>query len=118
MRFIPAAVGRQIARQTLVAQKNTPNLLFGAGILGMVGSTVLACRATLKLEQVTLATSRDMQAAADNGDRKEAAILYAQGARKVVKLYAPSMLIGVASVGCLTKSHNMLNQRNLALTAA
>jgi hypothetical protein len=84
----------------------------------MVSSTVLACRATLKLEQVTFATRRNMQAAADNGDTGNAALQYTKGVGKVVKLYAPSVLIGVAAIGCLSKSHNMLNQRNLALTAA
>src|SRR5215467_8672149 len=84
----------------------------------MVGSTVLACRATLKLEQITAETNRGMNAAADNGESKEAAVVYAKGMGKVIKLYTPSVLVGAASIGCLTKSHNMLNQRNLALTAA
>lgn len=118
MNIIPASLARQMAHQTLIGQKNAPTMLFGVGVLGMVSSTILACRATMQLEQVTLATKRDVHAAADNGDAKRAAMLYTKGVGKVAKLYAPSILIGVASIGCLTKSHNMLNQRNLALTAA
>jgi len=114
----PAVIGRQLARQALMMQKNAPTILFGTGVAGMVGSTVLACRATLKLEQVTAATHRDMHAAADNGDARHAAVVYAKGTGKVIKLYMPAVLIGAASIGCLTKSHNLLNQRNLALTAA
>ena len=46
------------------------------------------------------------------------AIIYTRGVLKMGRLYGPSILIGAASIGCLTKSHNLLNQRNLALTAA
>ncbi len=53
MRFVPKTVTRKAARHSLLIQKSSPTLLFGAGIVGMVGSTVLACRATLRLEEVT-----------------------------------------------------------------
>lgn len=118
MRFVPDSLVRQTAREILIAQKNAPSLLFLGGVTGMVSSTVLACRATLKLEAVTEDTNRNVSAAADNGDNRHAALLYCKGTGKVIKLYAPAVLLGVASIGCLTKSHNMLNQRNLALTAA
>jgi Family of unknown function (DUF6353) len=118
MKLVPGVIGRQVARQALLAQKNSPTLLFGAGVIGMVGSTVLACRATLRLEQVLLSTNRDLKAASENDSKKDIAVTYTTGAAKVVKLYSPAVLVGVASIGCLTKSHNMLNQRNLALTAA
>jgi hypothetical protein len=52
MQWIPMAVSKALGRQALVLEKNSPAILFGTGIVGMVGSTVLACRATLKLEEV------------------------------------------------------------------
>src|SRR4051812_31328569 len=52
MKFVPPAISRLVAGQVLNARKNSPQLLFGAGVVSMVGSTVLACRATLKLEDV------------------------------------------------------------------
>lgn len=118
MQLVPSSIGRQISHQSLLIQKNSPNLLFGLGIIGMTTSTVLACRATLKLSEITQATSENLIAAADNGEAQEAAKAYGQGVGDVIKLYAPSFLLGVASAACLTKSHNMLVQRNLALTAA
>lgn len=126
MKLVPNAVSRKFARQLLVAQKNSPTILFGAGVVGMLGSTVLACRATLKVEEV-LAKTRDDLSMANNMEhpeysaddrKKDVAIIYTRSAVKLVKLYGPSLLLGVASVGCLTKSHNILQQRNLALTAA
>jgi hypothetical protein len=36
----------------------------------------------------------------------------------VVKLYAPAVGLGIAGIVCLTKSHRILEERNVALTAA
>jgi hypothetical protein len=109
-----------------MAQKYSPTFLFGIGVVGMVGSTVLACRSTLRLEEVLEETNRDLATAkalkdlkySETDRRKDITMLYTRGAVKVAKLYSPSILIGVVSIGALTKSHNMLYQRNLALTAA
>lgn len=126
MKLIPTAISRTIARQSLLASSNAPSLLFGAGVAGMVGSTVLACRATLKLEEVLHESANDLEVARtiqhekySEGDRqRDTAIIYSRMFGSVVKLYGPSVLLGAASVGCLTKSHNILQERNLALTAA
>lgn len=52
MNLIPATISRKIAEQGLLASETAPKALFIGGVVGMVGSTVLACRATLKLEEV------------------------------------------------------------------
>ena len=52
MKFIPNAVSVRVAKQVLLAKKNSPAILFGAGITTAVAATVLACKATLKLEEV------------------------------------------------------------------
>lgn len=126
MKFVPNAISRKFARQALLIQKDAPTLLFGTGVVGMVGSTVLACRATLKLEEVTLKAQSDLDTAksldhpnySDGDRRKDIAVIYTRSVLKVGRLYGPAVLIGAASVGCLTKSHSMLNERNVALTAA
>lgn len=129
MKFVPNALSRAIARQGLQTQKNAPNILFAVGVAGMVGSTVLACRATLKLEETLEVTARDMEQhkimRRDEPDqysesemRKDIALDCAKGAAKVSKLYAPAVILGTASIGALTKSHNMLQERNMALAAA
>lgn len=129
MKFIPTAISRKVAGQALLVEKNSPTILFGAGVIGMVGSTVLACRATLKLEDVLEKAERDLDAAkgvrslhpdqySENDRKKDVAIIYVRGVGGVVKLYAPSVLLGAAAVACLTKSHSILQDRNTALTAA
>ena len=126
MRFIPTAITKVIARQALITEANAPKLLFGAGVAGSVASTVLACRATLKLDAVLTTAKEDLYVAKNiehndysESDRQhDTVIIYARSAARVARLYGPSVLVGSAAIACLAKSHNILQERNLALTAA
>lgn len=136
MKFIPDAIARKVAQQQFLVSKNSPQILFGIGVVGMVGSTILACRATLQLDEVLTSIENDKNKAksvkdlVDNGSmkdnvtytekeyRKDLSIISVRGVGTIAKLYAPSVLLGAASIGCLTKSHSILQERNLALTAA
>jgi Family of unknown function (DUF6353) len=136
MKFVPTAISRKVANQTLITRKNSPTILLGAGIASMVGSTVLACRATLKLEEVLkdiessksqahrvkgLVDSEDYhgeETYTDDEMRKDISVIMTRGVIEVTKLYAPSVILGGVGVFCLTKSHTILRDRNLALTAA
>lgn len=136
MKFIPDAIGRKIAQQGLLASEKSPKILFVAGVTGMVGSTVLACRATLKLDDVLAEVQEDREKSheafqlvntpgyqggatySEAEMRKDLTIITVRGVGNVVKLYAPAVLLGAASIACLTKSHSLLEERNLALTAA
>lgn len=126
MKLVPHAISRAVAKRGLLAQKNAPEVLFVAGVVGSVGSTVLACRATLKLSETLQVAQNDLALARSiedpeysDGDRKkDITIIYTRSVGKVGRLYAPSVLLGAASIACLTKSHNILQERNLALTAA
>ena len=129
MKLVPDAIGRKVAGQALLGKKHSPTILLGAGVVSMVGSTVLACRATLKLEEVLIEARRDLKAAdgvlelhpdqySETDRKKDTAIIYARGVTSVVKLYAPSVLLGGIGVVCLTKSHQILQDRNAAVTAA
>jgi Family of unknown function (DUF6353) len=123
MRFIPAALTRGVARQTLVAQQNAPTLLFGAGVLAMIGSTALACRATLKVEEVLDKAEGDLEPVKgpdypEEQRQKDTAHIYRRTGLELVRLYAPAIIVGAAGVVMLTKSHSILMKRNAALTAA
>jgi Family of unknown function (DUF6353) len=126
MSRIPSSITKLIGRQALLGQKKAPEVLFVAGVIGSVTSTVLACRATLQLSDTLVATQNDLEIAhsivdvkyTEKDRKKDVAIIYTRSVGKVAKLYAPSVLLGAASIAALTKSHNMLQERNLALTAA
>ena len=109
--------------------KNAPTILMIAGVAGVVGSGILVGRATLKLSKVleeantTITSINDAvedesieytqeDAASDLGTVKVST------AAKVVKLYAPAVILGGVSIACMVQSHNILRKRNLALAAA
>jgi outer membrane murein-binding lipoprotein Lpp len=126
MNLVPVAITRAIGQNSLLLQKNSPKILFGAGIVGVVGSTVLACRATLKMDEVLseaqdkMAMARDLDHAhySEADRRKDITVIRVQTAVKIVKLYGPALVIGGLSVAALTSSHNILSRRNAGLTAA
>lgn len=126
MQWMPMAVSKALGRQALVLEKNSPAILFGTGLVGMVGSTVLACRATLKLEEVLDEGKENVKKAktlehedySEKDREKDLAIIHVQTSMKIVKLYGPAIVLGGVSVAALTQSHSILNKRNAALTAA
>ena len=115
----------------LKAIKHSPEILAGVGVVGVVGSLVMACKATTKLSDI-LENSKEQldkikEVAADpayeekysqDDAKKDTTITYVQTAMKVTKLYAPSVILCASSLGCLLTSNNILKKRNAALSAA
>lgn len=127
MKLVPQKVSRTVHRKVLVAKKNSPHIFFVGGLVGTIASTVLACRATLKLEKVVDEVKLDLYdtkqkfqetANTEQEKSKELALVYVKSAVKVGRLYAPAIIIGGASVAALTGSHVQLARRNAAITAA
>lgn len=130
MKFsLPTAVTTRAARTALVAQKNSPKILFFSGLALMGATVVTACQGTLKLEGVLediKADREDVKSVVDrHPDRyseKEIAKLNTyvtfRGVVRVAKLYVAPVALGVAAVACLTSSHNQLTRRNAGLSAA
>lgn len=126
------AVTSKGGRQLLKLRKSSPTLMFGAGVVGMVGTVVLASKATLNLEEILddhselALKAKEVHAAGgtatrsydDNDLRKDMVILHTRTVAKVAKLYAPALGLGVVSIGLLTGSHVTLNRRNASLMAA
>lgn len=126
MKFLSEGFTLGLGKRSLVLQREAPRILFGAGVLSMVGSTVLACRGTLKLETTLEKGQKDLavhkaitdEKYTDRDRNRDIAIIYTRTAKDVAKLYAPAVLLGSAGIAMLTKSHNILQDRNAALSAA
>lgn len=116
----------------LQIKKHSPEILLGVGIVGTVASTVMACKATTKLDSIlkeTKQTTDIIHAGATVGNiegheytqedaKKDLTIVYAQTGVKLVKLYAPAIAVGALSIACIVSGHKILKGRNLALAAA
>jgi len=126
MKLIPLAVTRAVGQSTLYTKAHSPAILFGVGVVGFGATVVMACKATLKVEDVLDDHQKKMMDVntvqhvkySDSDRRQDKAILYSQTSFQLVKLYAPAIALGTISVAALTGSHHILSKRNAALTAA
>lgn len=124
------AIIRRVNRASLHLQKHSPTILFGAGIVGITGTIVLACRATLKAQEINVRHKEEVDAADvlladrtrpgyDKDTHKQHIVsTWTITTKEYAKVYGPAFILGVTSIACLTKSHQILTSRNTALTAA
>ena len=121
----------KVNKMGMTVKKFSPEILVGVGIVGTVASGVLACRATLKvsdiLDDAKLTIDKIKEVRADEkfednyseeDAKKDLTIVYSQTIFKMIKLYAPSVMLGATSIACIVTSTNILKKRNLALAAA
>lgn len=122
---------RTASRTGLVLKEHTPEILMGVGIVGSVTGTVLACKATLKLNDILdeheVVNSQidgvhegriQIKEGAEYSEqdyRKDKLMLKAQTAGKIIRLYAPAASVAILSLGCMLGAHGILRKRNVAL---
>ncbi len=112
-------------------KKHSPEILAVAGVVGVIASTVMACKATTKISTILEDTKKTIDIIHDTVEndylsepyteedaKKDLAITYFQTGLKVAKLYAPSIILGTLSLTSILASNNILRKRNMALAAA
>lgn len=119
------SITRSIKKVGLLAKKYSPEIMVIAGVAGGVTSTVMACKATLQLEEVLDDCKKKKEAIEEckdnleeNDYKKQLAIQTVKNGTEVAKLYAPSVVLGVASVSLIFGSTNIMRRRNASLAAA
>lgn len=118
-------------KSALQLKKYSPEILVAAGVVGTVASTVMACKATTKLDSILEETKEKVDLIHEYSEneefsdrytpedaKKDLTIVYAQTAVKVAKLYAPAVFVGALSITSILASTNILRKRNIALAAA
>jgi Family of unknown function (DUF6353) len=126
---IGAKLALSASRALLKTKKNEPTILFVAGAVSVVAAGVLACRATLKVDEVLQKNEKDNSKIdiMEKANHPEYSVEDAKNDRKIVKvqtavalgkLYAPAIGLAVVGIACLSRSHLLLLSRNNALMAA
>lgn len=128
---LPASATRTINRAAFKIRKHSPEILVVSGIVGAVTSTVMACKATTKIDEVINESKEHVDMTKkyveDNGFtekytetdyKKDLTIMYTQRGLKLAKLYAPAVILGTVSITAILAGHNILRKRNVALAAA
>ena len=121
-----------IGRGGLVLKKYSPEILTAAGVIGTVGSTVLACKATLKVEDILDEAKKksnlinavhdgEIEVDAEYTDKdysKDLIVNRTQTVVKLIKLYGPAISLGVLSITAILGGQHILRKRNVAVMAA
>lgn len=128
---IVTKVNRTFYKAGFQLKKHSPEILVVTGVIGVVTSAVLACKATRKLDSVLEESKEQIDKIKDYIEEegysegytekdasKDLTITYTQSALKIAKLYGPSVILGAASIGAIFGGHNILRKRNVALAAA
>jgi hypothetical protein len=95
-----------------VISKNSPALLTGIGIAGMITTTVLAVRATPKA--LKLIEDKQQELYPDSTEK----LTVMETVKTTWKCYLPAAITGVTSVACLIGANSVHTRRNAALATA
>lgn len=130
---ITQKVTRNLNKVGLLLKKRSPEILVVVGIASGIGATVMACKATLKVDAVTDKTKKSIEkihTATEAGvteagedytvedSKKDLFVVYAQTGVEFAKLYAPAVGLGLISITSILAGHNIMRKRNVALAAA
>lgn len=125
-------VTRTVHKIGFQLKKYSPEILAVAGTVGVVASTVMACKATTKLHDILEDSKNQVNQVhevlenksipaekySEEDGKKDIAVIYTQTTLKVVKLYVPAVILGALSLTSILTSNNILRKRNVALAAA
>lgn len=120
-------VTRLAGRAGLILSKHAPTILTAAGTAGFIGTTILASKATLKVEEtvaeetallVKVHEAHEAGKLEDKDALHDKVILYTRMTTKLAKLYAPALILGAASIVSLATGHGIMLKRNASLAAA
>ena len=128
---LPVGATRRLNRLGLKFKKHSPEILVATGVVGVVTSTVMACKATTKIDKVLSESKEHVEKTKDYVEehgftekyteedyKKDLTIMYAQRGLKIARLYAPAVMLGAVSIVTILSGHNILRKRNAALAAA
>lgn len=128
------SVTRSLHKVGFKIKKHSPEILVTVGVVGTVASVVMACKATLKVNEIVdeakdlieeIHEGVEQEKHTSDGElytqevaNRDLTIVYAKTGWKFVKLYGPAVALGATSLVCILASNNILRKRNAALAAA
>jgi hypothetical protein len=128
---IKETASRLIAKASFKVKKHSPEILLVTGITAGIAGTVVACKATLKVDNIIKEHKENIEKINEgltneeykdkyneNDAKKDLTKAYAITAGKLIRLYAPAIALEAISISCLVGSHRILHKRNIALMTA
>lgn len=130
---IMSRASKIVGKASFQLKKHSPEILVVAGVAGTVVSAIIACKATLKVNEIVEDVKHDIDDVHDavekgitkagenysvEDSKKDLAVIYAKTGVSFAKLYAPAAILGTLSITSILASNNILRKRNVALSAA
>lgn len=113
-------------------KKHSPEIFMAVGVVGVVASTIMACKATTKVSAILDETKdtldiihtgvekgeiNGVEYTAEDG-QKDTVATYVQTGIKFAKLYGPSVVLGGLSLASIITSNQIIRRRCAGLAAA
>ena len=125
-------ISKTFNKAVFLTKKHSPEILMITGVVGIITSGVMACKATLKVNDILEEAKSDIEKVhtvlndesvteekySEMDSKKDLAAIYVQTGLKLAKVYGPSLIIGTLSITSMFASNNILRKRNVALAAA
>jgi len=133
------AIVKVFSKVSLTLRKHSPEILVVSGTIGLIAAGILACKETTKLDKVLAeGEARENELAekinkvddfkesgavaedsyTERDEKIEVTRMWAQNAFSVAKLYAPSIILAVASTSAILGGFGILKARHAAITMA
>ena len=128
MKINTKTLRKSFKKAQLTVRKHSPEILMVAGVIGTVAGAVMACKETLELEDVLDECKQEKmeleeqyamcEEYSEDALKKDQVKLTFKQAAKIVKLYAPSVIMEVTSIGVIFASNDIMRKRNASMAAA
>lgn len=129
---------QMLSKTAFKLKKASPTIMVIGAAIGGVTATVLACKATLKAQDIVAEHKTNVEKIHEAKDKVDSGEIqpsegetytekdmkdditkqYLKTGLKLAKVYAPAVGLGAASLGCMFGSHHIMTKRNATLTAA
>ena len=128
MKINTKTLRKSFKKAQLTVRKHSPEILMVAGVIGTVAGAVMACKETLELEDVLDECKQEKmeleeqyamcEEYSEDALKKDQVKLTIKQVAKIVKLYAPSVIMEITSIGVIFASNDIMRKRNASMAAA
>lgn len=128
MKINTKTLRKSFKKAQLTVRKHSPEILMVAGVIGTVAGAVMACKETLELEDVLDECKQEKMELeeqyamcehySEDALKKDQVKLTIKQVAKIVKLYAPSVIMEATSIGVIFASNDIMRKRNASMAAA
>lgn len=131
------SVGKLIPKAKFLITKHSPEIFLGAGVIAIIGGTILACKESRYLNDILdnhegrkIAVNDEFEDAIGDADTPEERAVAEKIYRKDMvkcnvdlgielgRMYIPAALCITGGIGMIVQGHRILSQRNAVLLAA